>query len=276
MIGSPGSGLVTLLEETTFCISDASGDIVPGGAQGLFFRDTRFISRLELRLDGELPEPVAVQPNDPFRCTFLARRPPGPNKADSTLLLIRRRYVGNGLRDEITLRNLGHEPVAAHLTVAVDSDFADLFEVKEGRDRYHDDDVDISAADGVLQLRCRRASNVGVVAITGTADPSAAPGLLTWQTVIEPGASWVASMQVTPSLDGTDVVPHYGDETDDQHGQKWERTVAMAPATLPVVGIPARTALLRDATGGWRYQGAQAPVVYVGGTRADGLSALAG
>jgi hypothetical protein len=67
MIGRPGSGLVTLLEETTFCISDASGDIVPGGAQGLFFRDTRFISRLELRLDGELPEPVAVQPNDPFR-----------------------------------------------------------------------------------------------------------------------------------------------------------------------------------------------------------------
>src|SRR5580658_1748816 len=212
MIGRPGSGLVTLLEETTFCISDASGDIVPGGAQGLFFRDTRFISRLELRLDGELPEPVAVQPNDPFRCTFLARRPPGPSKADSTLLLIRRRYVGNGMRDEITLRNLGHEPVAAHLTVAVDSDFADLFEVKEGRDRYHDDDVDISAADGMLQLRCRRGSNVGVVAITGTADPSAAPGLLTWQTVIEPGTSWVASMQVTPSLDGTDVVPHYGDD----------------------------------------------------------------
>jgi glycogen debranching enzyme len=212
MIGRPGSGLVTLLEETTFCISDASGDIVPGGAQGLFFRDTRFISRLELRLDGELPEPVAVQPNDPFRCTFLARRPPGPSKADSTLLLIRRRYVGNGMRDEITLRNLGHEPVAAHLTVAVDSDFADLFEVKEGRDRYHDDDVDVSAADGALQLRCRRGSNVGVVAITGTAGPSAAPGQLTWQTVVDPGASWVASMQVTPSLDGTDVVPHYGDD----------------------------------------------------------------
>jgi len=209
MIGRPGSGLVTLLEETTFCISDASGDIVPGGAQGLFFRDTRFISRLELRLDGELPEPVAVQPNDPFRCTFLARRPPGPSRADSTLLLIRRRYVGNGLRDEITLRNLGHEPAAAHLTVAVNSDFADLFEVKEGRDHYHDDDVDISAAAGVLRLRCRRGANIGVVAVTGSGDPAAAPGLLSWQAVIQPGTSWIASMQVTPSLDGTDVVPHY-------------------------------------------------------------------
>jgi glycogen debranching enzyme len=27
--------------------------------------------------------------------------------------------------------------------------------------------------------------------------------------VIQPGTSWIASMQVTPSLDGTDVVPHY-------------------------------------------------------------------
>jgi glycogen debranching enzyme len=210
MIGRPGSGLVTLLEETTFCISEASGDIVPGGAQGLFFRDTRFLSRLELRLDGELPEPVAVQPNDPFRCTFLARRPPGPFKADSTLLVIRRRYVGNGMRDEITLRNLGHEPAAAHLNVAVNCDFADLFEVKEGRAHHHDDDVDVSVADGTLRLRCRRGANVGVVSVTGTAGPSVTPGLLTWQAVIAPGTCWTASMQVTPTLDGTDVVPHYG------------------------------------------------------------------
>ncbi len=107
MIGRPGSGLVTLLEETTFCICEASGDIRPGGAQGLFFRDTRFISRLELRLDGEPPEPVAVQPSEPFACTFLGRRPPGICRPDSTLLVIRRRYVGNGMRDDITLRNLG-------------------------------------------------------------------------------------------------------------------------------------------------------------------------
>jgi glycogen debranching enzyme len=212
MLGRPGSGLVTLLEETTFCISDASGDIVPGGAQGLFFRDTRFISRLEFRLDGELPEPVAVQPNDPFRCTFLARRSPGPLRADSTLLIIRRRYVGNGMRDDITLRNLGHEPTSAHLTVAVAGDFADLFEVKEGQDRHHDDDVEVSAEDGALWLRCRRGANVGIVSVTATGDPSAAPGLLTWQAVIPSGASWTASLQVTPSLDGTDVIPHYGDD----------------------------------------------------------------
>jgi cyanophycinase len=75
-------------------------------------------------------------------------------------------------------------------------------------------------------------------------------------------------------VDQLAVVPHYGDEEDDLHGQKLARTVAMAPAVLPIVGIPARTALIRDADGGWTYEGAAEPVVFVGGVRAEGLSAL--
>jgi glycogen debranching enzyme len=201
VIGRPGSGLVTLVEETTFCISEASGDIGPGSAEGLFFRDTRFLSQMEVRLDGELPEPVAVQPEEPYACTFLARKPPGACKADSTLLVIRRRYVGSGMREDITLRNLAREPAAAHLTLEVDGDFADLFEVKEGR-ALHLDEVDTSAENATLRLQCRRGTHVGTVSITGSAGPSVAPGLLTWQAVVPPAASWTASVQVTPSLDG--------------------------------------------------------------------------
>ena len=44
-------------------------------------------------------------------------------------------------------------------------------------------------------------------------------------------------------VDNLTVVPHFGDEHDDAHGQKLERTVAMAPAALPVVALPVRTAL---------------------------------
>src|SRR5258708_11169495 len=212
MIGRPGSGLITLLEETAFCICESAGDIQPGGAQGLFFRDTRFISRLELRLDREPPEPGAVQPPEPFACTFLSHRP-GVGLADSTLLVIRRRYVGNGMRDDITLRNLGREPAAAHLTVAVDSDFADLFEVKEerARPRGDEDEVEDGAEGGALRLRCRRGANVGAVSVTGPGGPAASPGLLTWQVVIPHRASWTATVLVTPSLDGQEAAAYYSD-----------------------------------------------------------------
>ena len=52
------SGQVTLLEGTTFCICETSGDIRPGGSQGLFVRDTRLISKLELSINGHVPEPL--------------------------------------------------------------------------------------------------------------------------------------------------------------------------------------------------------------------------
>ena len=87
-MGAP-SGLVTLLEGTTFCICETSGDLRPGGAQGLFVRDTRLISRLELSINGHVPEPLAPQSHEPFACTFLSRMPPMPGLADSTMLVAR-------------------------------------------------------------------------------------------------------------------------------------------------------------------------------------------
>lgn len=77
-------------------------------------------------------------------------------------------------------------------------------------------------------------------------------------------------------VDNLMVVPHFGDEHDDAHGQKLERTVAMAPAALPVVALPARTALVRDGAGAWRAEGVGTPVVFVGGTQTEGLAALVG
>jgi cyanophycinase len=77
-------------------------------------------------------------------------------------------------------------------------------------------------------------------------------------------------------VDNLAVVVHFGDEHDDGHGQKLERTVAMAPAALPVVALPARTALIRNGQGAWRSEGAGAPAVFVGGTQTEGLGALGG
>jgi cyanophycinase len=77
-------------------------------------------------------------------------------------------------------------------------------------------------------------------------------------------------------VDNLTVVPHFGDEHDDAHGQKLERTVAMAPAALPVVALPARTALIKEGSGSWRFEGVGQPVVFVGGAQTEGLGALRG
>jgi cyanophycinase len=75
-------------------------------------------------------------------------------------------------------------------------------------------------------------------------------------------------------IDQLAVVPQFSAEPDDPHRQKLDRTVAMAPKGLPVVGIPERTALLRSAAGAWTHEGEEAPVVFLDGEATSGLVAL--
>jgi len=76
-------------------------------------------------------------------------------------------------------------------------------------------------------------------------------------------------------VSGVAVVPHFGDTHDDEHGQKLHRSVLLAPAGTPVVGIPERTALIRDPQGTWRSAGEQPVAVFLDGApAADGLTAL--
>ena len=65
------------------------------------------------------------------------------------------------------------------------------------------------------------------------------------------------------------VIPHFGEE----NAEKVHRSIALAAPGLPVVGIPERTALIRDPDGGWRSAGHGDVRVYVSGEPA-GFDAL--
>lgn len=127
------AGTATLVEGSALCISGQSGDIRAGGPQGLFFRDTRFVSGLELRINDQRPEPLAAERTSPFSATFVLRSQPPGGQADSSMMIVRHRYVGRGMREDLVLRNLGEEPAYCSLQLRCSADFANLFAVKEGR-----------------------------------------------------------------------------------------------------------------------------------------------
>ncbi|MET8243951.1 glycogen debranching N-terminal domain-containing protein [Streptomyces sp. NPDC005202] len=194
-----GGDSVTLIEGSSFCLSARGGDLVPGTPQGLFHRDTRILSTWQLRLDDEEVDPLSVIAQEPYEALFLGRARPRPGHSEATLLVERRRFVGAGMREDLVLRNLGNEAAACRLTLRAEADFADLFEVKEGRVRPRGQ-YGVDYGDGMLALnRQWRGESRGVRIVAEGAISS--PGQLTFRAVVPPRGTWRASVLVTPVID---------------------------------------------------------------------------
>jgi glycogen debranching enzyme len=197
-------GDVTLLEGSTFCISAMSGDVHRDRPQGLFVADTRMLSCWRLAIDGVPVQNLSTieEPTEPYRATFVGRTPPRQWLADSTMLVLRDRLVGDGMREDVTLRNLGAEPVGVTLSLAVDTDFADLFAVKEGRVQPpHGRAVDIGTASMALTLAGSDYSR-GVQITATTGDPIVTPGRFTFRIVVPQRSQWSTCFAVEASTGG--------------------------------------------------------------------------
>ncbi len=237
--GAPSAaaaGTLTLVEGVTFCICGRSGDIRPGAEQGLFFRDTRFLSRFQLTVDGLELDALTAQSPAPYAGVFIARRPPRTGTADSTLLVVRHRYVGNGMREDISVRNLGSETAGVGLVLEVDSDFAGLFDVKEGLVRSRDG-VERTSTTSTLSMSYQFGSDSRAVHVQGDAEAKANSGHITWQLVVPPREDVMVSVQVVPVLDGAEIPARYGTGQPIETSQPAARHEAWRQ-TAPTVSTP--------------------------------------
>jgi glycogen debranching enzyme len=205
--GLPG-GTVVLVEGSTFCISEPGGDIVPGQPQGLFVRDTRVLSHWELTVDGRRAEPLAVQRPDPYAAAFVGRLPPRDGHAGSTLLVVRQRYVGDGMREDVTISNTAAVTVVCTVTVNAAADFADLFEVKAGRDQPVAAAA-VTAAASALTFEARRGEHRHGLLIRGDGYPVAGDGGLSWRVTVPPRGGWATSIEAVPVTDGIPMRLHH-------------------------------------------------------------------
>jgi glycogen debranching enzyme len=196
-------GEITLLEGSTFCISALSGDVHRDRPHGLFVADTRVLSCFRLAIDGAPVQNLSTveEPNEPYRATFIGRTPPRKWMADSTMLVLRNRFVGDGMREDVVLRNLGAEPIGVTLSLAVDTDFADLFAVKEGRVQPpHGLVVDIGAAS--MAFTIAGPDDTRSAQITAAGEPVVTPGRFTFRIVVPQRSQWSTCFAIEASIGG--------------------------------------------------------------------------
>jgi glycogen debranching enzyme len=121
---------LTILEGSTFCISDERGDIFEQTG-GFFARDTRFLSLFRLTVNGHKPLLLSSGKVEYFSAAFYLRNAPVDGLAQDSVAISRERFVSDAMQERIVVENVTTGPVAIELAIEVASDFADIFAVKE-------------------------------------------------------------------------------------------------------------------------------------------------
>ena len=204
-------GLVQILDGNTFVVSDSAGDMEASltDPTGLFSYDTRFLSKWVLTLNGEKLNPLSIDDLQYFETRFFLVPGTGTVYVDAKLSVIRRRAVGDGFHEELTILN--HDEEAVDITVRVDaaSDFADLFEVKDAlkkKGKYS-----AHADKSSLRLGYERDTYRRETGISASAPATYDENGLTLLAHIEPHGEWTTDLDVVTAMGagGTYTRPKY-------------------------------------------------------------------
>ena len=131
---------MAIKEGELFLYSDAFGHLPESehSALGLYFHDTRFLSRLELKLGGRPPVLLSSTAERNYLATMeftnLELRGHGESSVPQASIHLRRtRFVADRVFELLRVRNFGSETVEFALDLYFEADFADLFEVRGTR-----------------------------------------------------------------------------------------------------------------------------------------------
>jgi glycogen debranching enzyme len=207
LLPSEGSGMsgdtISILDGSTFVVSDLKGDIDAGPAQpkGLFYRDTRFLSRWILTLEGLPLEVLSTDDVDYFSAQFFLYPPTGTIYKNPELSVIRQRTVGDGIHEDVLVLNHSTQPLEVTLMMAADSDFADLFEVKDALAKKGQ--LYREVRDGSLVFGYRREDFVRETEISASQPVTIGEGGLSFHVRLDPHGQWQTCLEVVPSAGET-------------------------------------------------------------------------
>jgi glycogen debranching enzyme len=151
---------------------------------------------------------------DYFASQFFLYPPTGTVYTNPYLSIVRKRFVGDGFHEDLTLFNHGQERIEVELRLEAAADFADLFEVKDALEKKGTTYAEVRAAE--LVLGYRREDFVRETRISTSADSQLASDGITFRVTVEPKSEWNTCVNVVPFA-GESMHTKYG------HGEQVAR-----------------------------------------------------
>jgi glycogen debranching enzyme len=135
-VGPPN---ITISQGRTFMLTDPNGEIAPESDAGIFASDTRYISGYRLFVNQRPWKLLTSSQIAFYAASIRLTNPPlttdefGGEIAENTLGLTIDRTVGEGVHEDLYITNYSGKEVRLFLELALEADFADIFEVRQHR-----------------------------------------------------------------------------------------------------------------------------------------------
>ena len=231
---------ITILEGSNFCISDQNGDFT-FTTSGLYAYDTRFLSHLELTINGERPLLLSAGKAEYYSAAYFLRNPTAGELLQDTVSIGRNRFVGEGMQDHLRVQNQSQENISFELALEFGSDFADIFAVKnhdfalgdplkaiplpplaEGR---YEEDENQFVFDDDSGLACTQV----ILSERGHVEP----GKIRYWVELEPRQTWDLGFDVVPVLGGDKVRPQMARQRFGEERERIEASLAAWNLRVP-------------------------------------------
>jgi glycogen debranching enzyme len=129
-----GPPLITINRGNTFVLSEPDGCITPYTDQGIYSRDTRYVSNYEIYADGQRwvlqnSGAIAYYASRAYLTNPRVMTEYGEIEP-ATLSLVFSRAVSDGIVEEIDIYNYSMKRIRFNFEISLRTDFADIFEVK--------------------------------------------------------------------------------------------------------------------------------------------------
>ncbi|MEU1359895.1 glycogen debranching N-terminal domain-containing protein [Micromonospora zamorensis] len=194
--------LVSILDGNTFLVSDRRGDIEPSYdfPTGLFSFDTRFLSKWVLTLNGERLHALSVDDTESYRTKFFLAPGEPTHYLDAKASVIRSRAIVGSFAEELTVLN--HTEADVEFTVRIDiaADFADLFEIKQRRQKQGRTTVSVS--ENELRLTYRREAFHRETKVSTSAPAQVDTTGMTFRIRIARNGRWTTRLRVSSVVFG--------------------------------------------------------------------------
>ena len=221
------AGAHHLFRDQSLAILTLDGEASGEGAFGLYYANTRLLSRVALRVNGRPLDAVQIHPvRDDLLVAYYqdARLTGDAILQDRALLVQLTLTVGAGFHLDLDVRNHSLAPVACELSLVLDADFADLEELRRGQDaskvvpestaiggqRMQEAPVRRTHAGedaGVLCFEYQHPDLTERVGVRFSPPPRCRKDGVAWSLALAPQESWHACIEVAATHEGVAVAP---------------------------------------------------------------------